>query len=767
MSLAHRPAARFFAAFYRWNLQNRPSSLCAMFSHRHRCGAHSTHASFARSYHATRHLLQQPENGLPQQNDLSPSKIEDINGILEHTDANQRDATRIAVTDIPDLDAETEALKSSLRALMRNVPTSVAVVTAAGVDPKTQEHVPLGVAVSSLTTVSMDPPMISFNLKEPSQTLNAIRAAKGLFRIHIPSANKGGANIVEKFSQGNHTAAYNMRRKSLRKLWVPIIRRDSRSTDSMAPQIWDDDVQAAMECTVTQELPVADHVILVAKIDSIERRVLHCPAVLYFQGKYMRVDGTSIKVHAAPTPATSDQTIQKVWDCAQFPGEKERREYMEHIKAFIKADKSHLELGNLNIARLIMALPYQPQALGINVRVLVAECRSEMGLPNPQLPVAQRDTPVLDEFYGRLAPSSREIVIERAKKMVSHDVRFLDLEYATLLQHLGVSSFVKDLLPSDIMKPLRAAGLVDSISTKGNDTYNNIYRLEKIEKNLVQYMRTLRFEEAASRSWDHLMEHSGGDNSTKPYFRNARPRLLTMTQPVVFSRENLDISGHVSEAETRVVLRRIVHYLFVSNQSQYRRYKGVAPGEILRRVHVDPTITGMDVEYFLAKIEHIYQFTHHFRDFAPKVNELLGGWFEYDITWDELKSRVKQFVEATPLRATKWSKADQMAALGLHHYAKVQVPGQDVPQEVRSDVLLATLVAKELRDFYGTGTPRENTAIAKFLKETYDYEVHAKAHLQPDRLDLEQGDSSIELREAMLSNLNVDVSGGTMAKRYK
>lgn len=93
---------------------------------------------------------------------------------------------------------------------MRRVPASVAVITVAHHDPETNKHVPMGIAVSSLSTVTLDPPTVSFNIKQPSQALNAIRAADGHLRVHFLAASKMGRKIVEGSAMGTillHTAS--------------------------------------------------------------------------------------------------------------------------------------------------------------------------------------------------------------------------------------------------------------------------------------------------------------------------------------------------------------------------------------------------------------------------------------------------------------------------------------------------------------------------------------------------------------------------------
>ena len=94
---------------------------------------------------------------------------------------------------------------------MRKVPASVAVITVAHYDPDIEENVPMGIAVSSLSTVTLDPPTVSFNIKQPSKALNAIRAANGRFRVHFLEGTDAGRNIIEHFCNGNHPEAYDQR----------------------------------------------------------------------------------------------------------------------------------------------------------------------------------------------------------------------------------------------------------------------------------------------------------------------------------------------------------------------------------------------------------------------------------------------------------------------------------------------------------------------------------------------------------------------------
>lgn len=178
-------------------------------------------------------------------------------------------------------------LKDDVRNLMRRVPCCVAIATVAHVDSESGENVPMGIAVSSLSTVTLDPPTISFNIKEPSQTLNAIRAAQGSFRVHWLAAKGDSVPIIQQFTQGNNRDAYLLRRQ--RHVHVPQEQDRSTAAAFTAPQIRTGNLIAAAECVLTHELPVGDHIILVAQIKSLEVGDQSGFAMAYVDGSYRAV----------------------------------------------------------------------------------------------------------------------------------------------------------------------------------------------------------------------------------------------------------------------------------------------------------------------------------------------------------------------------------------------------------------------------------------------------------------------------------------------
>jgi flavin reductase (DIM6/NTAB) family NADH-FMN oxidoreductase RutF len=757
MAPLQRPASRFFAAFYRWTIYTRKVSYhCVNCTPTHNtkerpriCALYPPISSrFPRTFHTTRRRHQR--------------------GVNISEDASDRAAED---TELSEEEMKAHQLRDSVRSFLRNVPSSVAVITAASVDPDTRRRVPMGVAISSIASVTMDPPTISFNLKHPSKTLDAIRAAKGLFRLHYLQADRGGAHVAELFCRGNHPEAYRLRLMDL-KLYLPRDKRAPQASQSAAPQIRHDSVCAALECTVTHELPVADHVILVAKVDSAEMKNSHAPTIMYLQGHYKRPEGAIlVNHHQRPISPTVSEGMPSVWDFPLFPREEDRQQYMNAIMETVKGNPAYHQKPLVDVLGDIKGkLPYSPHALGINLERLVYECGMELGCEVPESSTSPllKNVKVLCEFYGRLSTSARSVIIDRAKQLVKAVPLAVHLDSRLFLLNLGVSPMSRDLLPSDILEPLRADGLVERFeaesraqSPKRSD--HGLIQLEQVEHKLRKYLQSLHYLAALQLPLDVAMEQIGEPKTASALFKRSRHRLLAQTHPEEF--EAVDITGDVTQDEIRVILSRLSHFLFIRDLDAFRKHVALDPNEILRRVHVHPAITGMDVDFLIAKIKYLYYSTPLFGDFGSAIDRMLEPWFSSTVTWPDLEERVKQFVQKTPLRVTTWSSRDKLAAMGLTWRAMVSIPrNTEQPlQPLNHGVILDTLLAKELKNHYGKGTEAENQAIAKFLKDTYNFDVSYKP-LEDAPLEDASTSPSFEMQTAMVAHISAAVSGSNTSQ---
>lgn len=103
------------------------------------------------------------------------------------------------------------SLSHKIRVLMRRIPHPVAIVTASSppfISPSkttntNQKPIPRGMTVSSFNTVTLHPsPIITFNVRQPSETLAALQSS-GRFLVHLLSPTASMAVLARNFSRGN------------------------------------------------------------------------------------------------------------------------------------------------------------------------------------------------------------------------------------------------------------------------------------------------------------------------------------------------------------------------------------------------------------------------------------------------------------------------------------------------------------------------------------------------------------------------------------
>lgn len=156
---------------------------------------------------------------------------------------------------------------------MRRVPYPVAIITAT--DPSgPQETSFRGMTVSSFSTVTLTPhPVISFNVRRPSETLNALLASRR-FLVHLLAPGPATATLARDFSKGNATLSAMLSGHgefefsaldTENERPLPILRRKG-SGDSNA------DFPFVLECTLHPEkIDVHDHsIVLGTVVRSIE-----------------------------------------------------------------------------------------------------------------------------------------------------------------------------------------------------------------------------------------------------------------------------------------------------------------------------------------------------------------------------------------------------------------------------------------------------------------------------------------------------------------
>jgi 3-hydroxy-9,10-secoandrosta-1,3,5(10)-triene-9,17-dione monooxygenase reductase component len=144
------------------------------------------------------------------------------------------------------------------RQVLGHLPTGVTVITAHG------EHGPVGMAANSVTSVSLDPPLILFCPAKSSTTWPKIRDA-GSFCVNILARHH--AQVTRQFAAKDSDRFAGLACE--RRPTGPALR----------------DAGAWIECTISDEREAGDHTIVVANVVAIEASPGVEPLV-FFRGSY-------------------------------------------------------------------------------------------------------------------------------------------------------------------------------------------------------------------------------------------------------------------------------------------------------------------------------------------------------------------------------------------------------------------------------------------------------------------------------------------------
>lgn len=152
---------------------------------------------------------------------------------------------------------------------MRRVPHPVVVITS-NIPPYTPFDSYRGMTVSSFNTVTLTPaPIVSFNVKQPSSTYDAIKAS-GRFAVHVIHGSNAGAQFAHRFSAGHGKEAFQEaelardKAEALFSIEPPLV-----PALGTPPIIRSENVMFVLNCTLLREsVTVGDHVVVLGKVIS-------------------------------------------------------------------------------------------------------------------------------------------------------------------------------------------------------------------------------------------------------------------------------------------------------------------------------------------------------------------------------------------------------------------------------------------------------------------------------------------------------------------
>lgn len=155
---------------------------------------------------------------------------------------------------------------SALKNIMRRIPYPVTIVTAAFSNSKR------GITIGSFTSLSLDPPLISFNVGRESQ-MHELIINTGHFAVHIPDAEQ--EDLCTRFAISDLTDEQQFKdvNHEMHSLGVPLIKG----------------VSAVLICKSHSIVEAGDHSLVIGEIVESDQ-FKQDPAILYFNGGYYELE---------------------------------------------------------------------------------------------------------------------------------------------------------------------------------------------------------------------------------------------------------------------------------------------------------------------------------------------------------------------------------------------------------------------------------------------------------------------------------------------
>lgn len=156
---------------------------------------------------------------------------------------------------------------NDIRRLMRRVPHSVAIITS-NTFPYNPPESFYGMTVSSFNTVCLEPKIVvSFNIKQPSATYDAIQAS-GQFNVHLINSTPQGSAIAEIFATGRGREAFQSEEQRNKDGEVSSSTSRTAKVKKGEPDfLRSNGVMFTLECTLLDHaVKVADHVIVLGEV---------------------------------------------------------------------------------------------------------------------------------------------------------------------------------------------------------------------------------------------------------------------------------------------------------------------------------------------------------------------------------------------------------------------------------------------------------------------------------------------------------------------
>jgi len=163
------------------------------------------------------------------------------------------------------------------RDVLSHFATGVAVMTSVGLDGSR-----LGATVSSFNSVSLDPPLVLFSIGRNAKAFASWEAAQA-FTVNILA--EAQSDVSTRFA------------RAMSDKWQGIEPRAGKNGAALLPG-----AVAWLECASYAKYDGGDHLIIVGRVEGLALREPGCRPLIFFGGKYRRLDSD----HPIETPAGTD-----------------------------------------------------------------------------------------------------------------------------------------------------------------------------------------------------------------------------------------------------------------------------------------------------------------------------------------------------------------------------------------------------------------------------------------------------------------------------
>ncbi|MEX0894594.1 MAG: flavin reductase family protein [Balneolaceae bacterium] len=155
-----------------------------------------------------------------------------------------------------------EERSEALKQVMRQMPFPVTIVTAAREDSKR------GITIGSFTSLSMDPPLVSFNVDKSSQ-MHDLLMESDYFNVHIP--HEGQAGLCSRFAIPDQTGEeqFDQIPYTIDERGLPLL----------------EDMVAVIRCKNYKQVEAGDHTLFMGEVSDISIQK-EDTAILYLNGVY-------------------------------------------------------------------------------------------------------------------------------------------------------------------------------------------------------------------------------------------------------------------------------------------------------------------------------------------------------------------------------------------------------------------------------------------------------------------------------------------------